>query len=198
MSESSSDLGVRPLAAKAFEPATRFPSPTPAGVASRSVLFPEADPEDEPHAPHQPRRFQRFRRPVAYVASAVAGAVLVTAIYGLIGPRPGASGARAGSDSARAGSTINDTAVLDHRADTLALALSAFDLRVRMFDTRRMLCPGLAQGLRQVEDGWLSYNMARKDLMAASDPARDARDKSLYADVRAVEVRFERSSCARP
>jgi len=34
--------------------------------------------------------------------------------------------------------------------------------------------------------------------MAASDPARDARDKSLYADVRGVEVRFERSSCARP
>jgi hypothetical protein len=123
---------------------------------------------------------------------------LVTAIYGLIGPRPGASGARAGSDSARAGSAINDTAVLDHRADTLALALSAFDLRARMFDTRRMGCPGLARGLRQVEDGWLSYNMARKDLMAASDPARDARDKSLYADVRTVEVRFERSACARP
>jgi hypothetical protein len=52
--------------------------------------------------------------------------------------------------------------------------------------------------LAQVEDGWLAYNMARKDLMAGSDPARDARDKSLYADVRAVEVRFERSSCARP
>ncbi len=81
---------------------------------------------------------------------------------------------------------------------TLALALSAFDLRARMFDTRRMGCPGLAQGLRQVEDGWLSYNIARRDLMAASDPARDARDKSLYANVRAVEVRFERSSCARP
>jgi len=201
MSESSSDLGLRPVAAKAFEPATRFPSPPPASVAgreNRSVLFPEADPEDEPHHPQSPRRFQRFRRPVAYVASAVAGAVLVTAIYGLIGPRPSASGARAGSDSARAGSAINDTAVFDHRADTLALALSAFDLRARMFDTRRMGCPGLARGLRQVEEGWLSYNMARKDLMAASDPARDARDKSLYANVRAVEVRFERSSCARP
>src|SRR3989442_8595429 len=124
MSESSWELGVRPVPAKAYEPATRFPPPTRGGVAGRSVLYPEADPEDEPHAPHQPRRFQRFRRPVAYVASAVAGAVLVTAIYGLIGPRPGASGARAGSDSARAGSTINDTAGFDPPADTLALALS--------------------------------------------------------------------------
>src|SRR2546425_11491631 len=153
MSESSSDLGVRPVAAKAFEPATRFPSPTPAGVVGRSVLFPEADPEDEPHAPHQPRRFQRFRRPVAYVASAVAGAVLVTAIYGLIGPRPGASGARAGSDSARAGSTINDTAALGPRADTPALALSAFGLRGRIVGTRRLLLPRLAQRPRQGAGG---------------------------------------------
>jgi hypothetical protein len=67
-----------------------------------------------------------------------------------------------------------------------------------MFDTRRMGGPGLARGLLQVEDGWLAYNMARKDLMAGSDPARDARDKSLYADVRTVEARFERSACARP
>lgn len=169
-----------------------------AGRENRSVLFPEADPDDDPQPVPQPRPFERFTRPAAYVVSAVAGAVLVTAIYGLLGPRLGAPGARAGSDSGRAGSAINDTAVLDHRADTLALALSAFELRARMFDMRRMGCPGLARGLRQVEDGWLSYNLARRDLMAASDPARDARDKSLFADVRAVEVRFERSSCARP
>jgi hypothetical protein len=93
---------------------------------------------------------------------------------------------------------VSDTAVLDRRADTLALSVSAFDMRARMFDTRRMGCPGLARGLLQVEDGWLAYNMARKDLMAGSDPARDARDKSLYADVRVVEARFERSACARP
>jgi len=161
------------------------------------VLFPETDPEDEPQ-PEKPRRFQRIAKPVAYVASALAGAVLVTAIYGLIGPRPGASSSRAGADSAPVGSAVSDTTVLDRRADTLALALSAFDMRARMFDTRRMGCPALARGLQQVEDGWLAYNLARKDLMAASDPARDGRDKGLYADVRAVEVRFERSSCARP
>lgn len=123
---------------------------------------------------------------------------MVTAIYGLIGPRTGAPGTRAGTDSARAASAVSDTAVLDRRADSLALAISAFTMRASMYDTRRMPCSGLARGLAQVEDGWLSYNMARKDLMATPDPARDARDRSLYADVRAVEVRFERSSCARP
>ena len=161
------------------------------------MLFPEADPLDEPQ-PEKRRRFKRIAKPVAYVASALAGAVLVTAIYGLIGPRAGVSSSRAGADSPAAGSAVSDTAVLDRRADTLALAMSAFDMRARMFDTRRMGCPGLARGLLQVEDGWLAYNMARKDLMAGSDPARDARDKSLYADVRAVEARFERSACARP
>lgn len=204
MSESSPDRGVRPIAAKAVEPTARFPSPAPASVTApsrenRSVLFPEADPDDDgPHQQSKPRRFQRFTRPVAYVACAVAGAVIVTVMYGLMGPRPAAPGNRAGADSAPAGSAVNARAVLDRRADTLALAVAAFSMRARMFDTRRMACPGLARGLQQVEDGWLAYNIARKDLMAASDAARDARDKSLYADVRAVEVRFERSSCARP
>ena len=199
MSESSPDIGVRPVAAQAFEPVTRFPSPPSPNVSreNRSVLFPETDPDDAPPQP-QKRGFQRFARPAAYVASALAGAVLVTGIYGLIGPRPGGPGNRAGTDSAPAGAAVSDTVLLDRRADTLALALSAFDMRARMFDTRRMGCPALARGLQQVEDGWLSYNLARKDLMAASDPARDARDKGLYADVRTVEVRFERSACARP
>ena len=67
-----------------------------------------------------------------------------------------------------------------------------------MFDTRRMPCSGLARGLAQVEDAWLGYNLARRDLLAGSDPGRDARDKRLYADVRGVEVKFERTSCPRP
>jgi len=201
MSESSPDRGLRPKAAQPFESITRLPSPTLPSVAgreNRSVLFPEADPDEAPRPQPQPRRFPGFTRPIAYVASAVVGAVLVTAVYGLIGSRSGASSGRAGADSAPLGAAASDTAVLDRRADTLALAVSAFDMRARMFDTRRMGCPGLASGLRQVEDGWLAYNIARKNLLAGSDPGRDARDKSLYADVRAVEVRFERSSCARP
>jgi len=131
-----------------------------------------------------------------YVASGLVGAVVVTAIYGLLAARSGSSGNSA--DRARAGVAVSDTAVLDRRADTLALAISAFSMRATMFDTRRMPCTGLARGLTQVEDAWLGYNIARKDLMAGIDPARNARDKSLYADVRGVEVKFERSACARP
>jgi hypothetical protein len=124
--------------------------------------------------------------------------VLVTVLYGILGSRASGSGGRSGSDAAPGGIPVSDTALLDRRADTLALAISAFTMRASMYDSRRMPCSGLARGLTQVEDGWLAYNLARKDLMAGSDPARDVRDKGLYADVRAVEVRFERSSCQRP
>jgi hypothetical protein len=134
----------------------------------------------------------------AYVASGIAGAVLVIATYGLLTSRGGLSGNRAGADAAAAGAAVTDTALLDRRADTLALAIAAFGMRANMYDTRRMPCTGLARGLAQVEDAWLGYNMARKNLLATSDPARDARDKSLYAEVRGVEVRFERSACTRP
>lgn len=92
---------------------------------------------------------------------------------------------------------VSDTLALDRRADSLALALSAFSMRATMYDTRRMPCSGLERGLTQVENAWLSYNMVRKELMTV-DPARDARDKNLYADVRTMEARFERSSCSRP
>jgi hypothetical protein len=150
------------------------------------------------HPVPKPHWYRALARPTAYAASALAGALLVTGLYGLLGSRSASSGGRSGSDSAPVGASLSDTALLDRRADTLALAISAFTMRASMFDSRRMPCSGLARGLAQVEDGWLSYNLARKDLMASSDPARDARDKSLYADVRTVEVRFERSSCARP
>ncbi len=187
------------------EPAVRYGSPAFTGGASVSrprppVLFPEEEPEESapPVAPkvawHKP-----LLRPAAYVASGLAGAGLILALTGLVGSWRGSPGARATADSAPRGATQpGDVAVLDRKADTLALALSAFSLRAGMYDSRRMPCSGLARGLAQVEDAWLAYNVARKDMLAISDPARDARDKGLYADVRAAEVRFERSSCARP
>jgi hypothetical protein len=172
------------------------------------VLLPEAEVDDDvvpslppprvsPPAAAKPHWYRALVRPAAYVASALAGAVLVTVLYGILGSRAATNG-RSGSDAAAGGVVPSDTATLDRRADTLALAISAFTMRASMYDSRRMPCTGLARGLSQVEDGWLAYNIARKDLMAGADPARDARDKSLYADVRAVELKFERSSCARP
>lgn len=213
MPETQPGLGGRPAGSPQYEPVVRLGTTpvTPGGAtASRinhPVLLPDDTDLDDEIIPAQgrpapaaspaattARPAQRFHW-YAYVASGIAGAVLVTGMYGLLGSRS-ASGNR-GADSA-AGGLVSDTALLDRRADTLALAISAFSMRAGMYDTRRMPCSGLGRGLIQVEDAWLGYNVARKDMLAASDPARDARDKSLYADVRAVEVRFERSGCTRP
>lgn len=214
MPETQPAPGGRPAGSPQYEPVMRLgttPVTTGGATASRinhPVLLPDdTDLDDEiiptpgrPAPAASPaattaRPAQRVHW-YAYVASGIAGAVLVTGMYGLLGSRSGASGNR-GLDSAPGG-VVSDTALLDRRADTLALAVSAFSMRAGMYDTRRMPCSGLGRGLTQVEDAWLGYNMARKDMLAASDPARDARDKSLYADVRAVEVRFERSGCTRP
>lgn len=225
MHPASPASGARPGgaggSAPPYEPVVRLgtpPQPTTGATPSRvnhPVLLPDNSDDDDEVAPSQATpnvaaftatvtapaarpapKFQWY----AYVASGIVGAVLVTAIFGLLGSRSGLSGNRSGSDAAAAGGALSasDTAGLDRRADTLALAIAAFGMRANMFDTRRMPCSGLARGLTQVEDAWLGYNMARKNMLATSDAARDARDKSLYADVRAVEVRFERSSCTRP
>lgn len=219
--------GTRPAGAPPYEPVVRLsmPSqpppvwPTGAGASrlNHPVLLPDDTDLDDEIARSQPALTAATLaataaaaatapavRPVprvpwyAYVASGIAGALLVIATYGLVTSRGGLSGNRAGSDSAPGGAAASDTTVLDRRADTLALAIAAFGMRANMYDTRRMPCNGLARGLAQVEDAWLGYNMARKSMLAGSDAARDARDKTLYADVRGVEVRFERSSCPRP
>ena len=207
----------RPIGAPPYEPVVRLgppavPAPAGASHPNHPVLLPEEDGEDEvalppppsarpspvPFVAPKPAWYRSLARPTAYVASGLAGAVLVTVLYGMLGSRSPSFGGRGGSDSAPGALSVADTAVLDRRADTLALAISAFTMRAGMFDSRRMPCSGLQRGLTQVEDAWLSYNMARKDVMAGADPVRDGRDKSLYADVRGVEVRFERSSCTRP
>ena len=205
----------RPMGVPPFEPAVRLGTPavTSPGVShpNHPVLLPDEDGDDDVAltpplrstlttivAP-KPHWYRGLVRPAAYVASGVAGALLVAVLYGVFGPRLASFGSRTGSDTAPGGGTVTDPAVLDRRSDTLALAISAFNMRAAMFDSRRMPCSGLQRGLTQVEDAWLGYNMARKDLMAgAADPVRDARDRSLYADVRSVEARFERSSCTRP
>jgi len=138
----------------------------------------------------------KLGRPFAYVGSGIAGAVFVIAAYGLLGSRVD-SGSR-GADATPGGIAISNLAVLDRRADTLTLAIAAFTLRARMYDSRRMGCVGLSRGLQQVEDAWLTYNLARKETLGTADSARDDRDRALYADVRTVELRFERSSCVRP
>jgi hypothetical protein len=93
---------------------------------------------------------------------------------------------------------VTPEARLDRAADTLGLAIAAFDLRARMFASRQMECPELARGLVLVEERWSAYNAVRKDAGASLDSARTARDRNLYADADGVERRFERSRCPRP
>ena len=86
---------------------------------------------------------------------------------------------------------------VDRVADTLALAVAAFDARARLFDHHQMGCPELGRGLVVLEEWWIAYNAARKQA-SALDSAHGARDRSLYSDIDAVERRFERSRCPRP
>src|SRR2546422_550670 len=118
----------------------------------------------------------------------------VSAVLRAAGCGLGASGQAEGHRS-RVGELSRER--VDRMADTVALTVGAFDLRARLFDGRKMACPDLARGLIDVEERWMSYNVARKNA-AALDSARNARDRSLYSDVDAVERRFERSKCARP
>ena len=209
MSETTPATSLRPtVGTPVYEPVGRAGVPAAAGMPvshpNHPVLLPVDDGEDDPLPLPPPRLapasrwYDGLAKPSAYVASGLAGAVLVTAIYGLLGSRSPTAGNRNADATAAGAAVAGDTTTLDRRADSLSLAIEAFALRTRMFETRRMPCTGLARGLQQVEDGWLNYNIARKGVPAGTDPARDARDRDLYTNVRNVELRFERSSCQRP
>jgi hypothetical protein len=192
---------------RASEPVAGSATPVAAAAAERinpSVLFPDDDLDDDETPQRPPAKATWYRpllRPAVYVACALGGALLVAALSAVISASNGSSGSRAGGAGGGAADPVAEAAaaaMLDRRADTLALALAAFDDRMRMFDARQMPCTGLARGLKQVEDEWLAYNIARKETLAPFDAPRELRDRSLYADVRSVERRFERSGCARP
>ncbi|HET9385022.1 MAG TPA: hypothetical protein VFO67_07725, partial [Gemmatimonadales bacterium] len=152
-------------------------------------------------APAPQARQTRWLKPAIYVACALGGAVLVAALSAIISSGDASGtfrGTAANGSSVEPGSVANAMAMLDRRADTLALAISAFEDRARMFEAKQMTCAGLQRGLQQMEDSWLVYNIARRETLAPFDGAREERDRNLYADVRSVERRFERSGCPRP
>ena len=197
----------------AAEPVTRFGSAVRGTsnerVNSRPVLLPEADIDDDidddapmPMLAPAPAR-QRLLKPAIYVACVLGGAVLVGAVSAIINARDASGNSRSGGSSGTGvagepGTVAFAIAVLDKRADTLALALAAFDDRSRMFDAKQMTCAGLQRGVQQVEDNWLSYNIARREILTPFDGQREERDRTLYADVRTAERQFERSGCPRP
>ena len=185
--------------ASAASPSPRALHTAPPDRAIHPVLVPDADGDEE--APRETAMYSWVRpllRPAGYAALVVVAAVLITGAFALFGAAS-SPGSRNGSTStANVAGPAPAVATLDRRADTLALALNVFQDRARMFDARQMPCSGLARGLQQVEDGWLDYNLARKETLTSFDPAREARDRALYADVRTIEQRFQRSGCPRP
>src|SRR5712692_43886 len=142
-------------------------------------------------------RIGRIARGAAYAAVAVLAVAGLVRLYSAVEPptRPASVAAPAGSLTAAAATPLER---LDRVADTLALAIAAFDLRARLFASHQMQCPELGRGLVLVEERWTAYNSVRKDGAAPLDSARTARDRALYADVDGVERRFEHSACTRP
>ncbi len=182
----------RPLQALAGAGADHFQHP---------VLVPQSGLDDAIPAPMWQRSWSRqWTRPATYVACALAGALLVGLSWILLNTKSGSSNASGAGAIAppEARTSALAAALFDRRADTLALAITAFGERVQMFDAHQMTCTGLARGLQQVEEGWLVYNLARREILAPFDANRESRDHSLYASVRSVEGRFEQSHCTRP
>jgi hypothetical protein len=142
-------------------------------------------------------RIGRIARGAAYAAVAVLAVAGLVRLYSAVEPpaSPASVAAPAGSLTAAAATRLER---LDRVADTLALAIAAFDLRARLFASRQMQCPELGRGLVLVEERWTTYNSVRKATGTPLDSARAARDRALYTDVDGVERRFERSACTRP
>lgn len=185
--------------------ATPIDQPAKERATPPAVLFP-TDLEDddlESIAAAAPSTGKKaFLKPALYVACALGGALLVVALSAIISARgtPQTRGAGGSGNGAvgELGAGAAAMAVVDRRSDTLALAVTAYDDRARMFENKQMTCAGLQRGLQQVEENWLQYNVARRETLAPFDSPREERDRTLYADVRDVERRFERSGCVRP
>ncbi len=122
----------------------------------------------------------------------VAGASLFGA-YRVFASGPDRGGAGTGDNVA-----VATPERLDRLADTVAFAVTAFEIRLRLFDGRKMLCSDLSQGLVALESRWMAHSAARRAVVATLDSARVARDRRLNADVGAVERSFARTGCPRP
>ena len=136
----------------------------------------------------------RIARWAAYAAVGILALGGLFRLYSALAA-PASPGPAWGAPASVAASPL---ARLDRAADTLGLAIAAFDLRAQLFASRQMHCPELARGLVLVEERWTTYNSVGKESGVALDSARTARDRALYTDVDGVERRFERSACPRP
>lgn len=163
------------------------------------LLFPD-EPDLDPDAPlPAPVRWRAL--PARVVRVARFGAMGLVAGASLFGAykvfAPGADGG--GPESARGAVSAAVTPEgLDRLADSVAFAVTAFEIRLRLLDGRKMVCSDLARGLMELEARWMAHTAARKAAGATLDAARIGRDRRLNADVGAVERGYARTGCLRP
>jgi hypothetical protein len=172
--------------------------PTLGEAGQARVLFPDEF-EEEAAAPAPALTGRRgVGSRTARLAAYVAAGLLVGAGLFRLGSVLALPISRGSAVEPGAPSQLSSQERVDRVADTLALATSAFDLRVRLFQSHQMQCPDLARGLVVVEERWTEYNAARAANGMAQDSAHTALDRSLYAGVDATERQFEQSKCPRP
>src|SRR5439155_636216 len=124
------------------------PTPSPADIEAHTALFAEpwhialvVTPGDAPVG--------GFFQIASAALGVVAGAVLFNVYHALASGRgPVKAGPHVAAPSPRER--------VDRMADTVALAVGAFDLRARLFDGHKMACPDLAHGLVDLEERWTS------------------------------------------
>lgn len=188
------DLAKRPAVGPVAVP-QRPADPDQSAARLPAILWPDDATLEPEHvstaAP--PLRARGVARSVAYGLSAALVIAAGLAAYAFLALSSRGASARGGVAATR---TLLDG--IDARADTVALAVAAFDLRTSMLERGQMSCLEFARGLVQVEEAWIAYNVARKLGPAALDSTRGARDNALLANVQRVERRFEASPCARP
>ncbi len=176
------------------ELATSLAAQTP-DVRAPLLLFPD-EPDSEMDALPAPLR--RRSLPAPFVRAARFGALGLVAGASVFGAyRVFASGPNDGRATGAASAVVAPEAV-DRLADSVAFAVTAFDIRLRLYDGRKMLCSDLALGLMELESRWIAHSAARKAAAVTLDSTRTARDRRLNADVGAVERGFARTGCPRP
>jgi len=162
------------------------------------LLFPDEPDLDGDGPLPAPVRRRGLPAPVVRVVrfgamGLVAGASLFGA-YRVLAPGPG--GSPGGATGAVTAAVTPEG--LDRLADSVAFAVTAFEIRLRLLDGRKMVCSDLALGLMDLEARWMTHTAARKAAGVTLDSARIARDRRLNTDVGAVERGYARTGCPRP
>ncbi len=139
---------------------------------------------------------RRGVRRLLQAAGLAAIIVVAAALWKLMG---GGQPARIPTLPARPAAAVSTPAQrIDQLAEQVREAVQSYQERAWLFDTRKMTCPDLADGLVPVVDLWYAYNAEGRAKVTTLDPERRQREESLLAEVREVELHFSASGCPTP